>query len=122
MADGGARGRDGERSASGEASLSLNEVRQCTARRSLGLFPRHFSLRKAALWLVEQPAFDNVVVAFILANSVFLAFDSNEPGFDQTALGRAVAISEIIFSTGPPNPPPVSCALPAAPLPDYTAI
>lgn len=75
-------------------------LEQRVAKRACGIFPRNFLPRRLVISLVEEPAFDRMVVGFILANSIFLALDSNRPGFENTRLGNAVFISEIIFSAG----------------------
>ena len=53
--------------------------------------------RKPLIRLVRLKMFEWVMLTVILANCVTLTMQSNKPGFDQSSLGRALAISDVVF-------------------------
>ena len=53
--------------------------------------------RKFLIRLVRWRAFDWTMLMVILANCVTLAMDSNAPGFSGSAMGMALATSNVVF-------------------------
>ena len=54
-------------------------------------------VRKPLIRLVRLTVFEWVMLTVILANCVTLTMQSNKPGFDESALGRALALSDVVF-------------------------
>ena len=55
-------------------------------------------IRKFAVRAIKHKFFDKTILCFILGNCIFLAMSSNEPNFESTGAGKAVAFSENIFT------------------------
>ena len=55
-------------------------------------------MRKAMIKVVKSQTFDQFILLLILANCVFLAMDTKEVLFEESALGKATAMSEHIFT------------------------
>ena len=65
--------------------------------KSLGVLTADNPIRKIAIRACFHPHFDRVVLGVIALNCVFLAMDSNAPGFAETTRGKAVRYSEPVF-------------------------
>ena len=55
-------------------------------------------MRKAMIKVVKSQTFDQFILLLILANCVFLAMDTKEVLFEESAWGKATAMSEHIFT------------------------
>ena len=55
-------------------------------------------MRKAMIKVVKSQTFDQFILVLILANCVFLAMDTKEVLFEESAWGKATAMSEHIFT------------------------
>ena len=65
---------------------------------SLFILGKRNPIRAATISLVKGPYFDQFILLLILANCVFLAMDTNEVLFEESSLGKLVAMSEVIFT------------------------
>lgn len=66
--------------------------------RSLYMFSLNNRFRQLAIRTMETKAFGVTIQLLILANTVFLAMSSKEPGFEETSLGRFINDAEYFFT------------------------
>ena len=65
---------------------------------SLFILGKRNPIRAATISLVKGPYFDQFILLLILANCVFLAMDTNEVLFEESSWGKAVSMSEVVFT------------------------
>ena len=65
---------------------------------SLFVLGKENPMRKAMIKVVKSQTFDQFILLLILANCVFLAMDTKEVLFEESAWGKATAMSEHIFT------------------------
>ena len=82
------------------ASFSPQGVRKVStfSERSLFLLSKDNPLRVAVMRVIVSKKFDNFIFMLIILNCVTLAMGSNEPNFDETSLGKFLALTEWFFT------------------------
>mmetsp|Transcript_3119 Transcript_3119/g.7221 ORF Transcript_3119/g.7221 Transcript_3119/m.7221 type:complete len:1718 (+) Transcript_3119:685-5838(+) len=66
--------------------------------KSLWVLSLQNPIRKVAVTIVKNKKFDKCILFLILLNCIFLAMSSQEPNFERSPAGLAVAFSEDIFT------------------------
>ena len=67
--------------------------------RSLFAFNLNNPIRKLCIYVIRSWYFDQFILGIIFLNCIFLAMQTREPGFDQSARGRVVHTAEYIFTS-----------------------
>ena len=67
--------------------------------RSLFAFSLNNPIRKMCIYVIRSWFFDQFILSIIFLNCIFLAMQTREPGFDESARGKVVHTAEYIFTS-----------------------
>mmetsp|Transcript_58372 Transcript_58372/g.186072 ORF Transcript_58372/g.186072 Transcript_58372/m.186072 type:complete len:1616 (+) Transcript_58372:485-5332(+) len=68
--------------------------------RALFMLSLNNPIRKRAIHTIKSKIFERTILILIMLNCIFLAMNSNEPDFEETNLGKVLALSEYFFTVG----------------------